>query len=483
MTAAAGASRGQVPGAAVTDAAELLPAGWERVPRWQGWEFVAIFVTAVIALVLRLHEDTRAPQLADNQDPLQFAWSGMTLITRHVPYAWEVFGHSYTYDFTLHLNGTTYHMTHPWFSHPPLFSLLVGGWAYLMGAREFADVSAAMVRPVAIALSIVSLVLAYMLLRRLLGAGPAVVGMIAFAVSPGAVLFGREVETEALLAPLMLLSLLLVHDVVTRSKHRLTIPVLLLICVAMPLTKVTGIVIAGSLGLILLSTGHWRLALGCGAAGITGLALYALYGALFDWQLFLKVLAEWRDEHRHGVMAGLGFITESAGIGGGFRDGWYHLGWIGLGYLAIRRSSGQASSLVAWPCLVYALGVALLGDANVQGWFGWYRIVLYPLLYGSAALLAWEGIRRPSIPAMLVVIVLAGATATEMVLLRQWKPDPYILSALVGLVLVPGAISHWRVASIRWRYGARFAAGAAVAAILVASAVTSWNLGDVYRQL
>jgi 4-amino-4-deoxy-L-arabinose transferase-like glycosyltransferase len=483
MTTAAGASRGPTPVADGSDVEPALPSGWERVPGWRAAELLAIFAVTALAVVLRIHEETRAPQLSDNQDPLQFAWSGMTLFTRHIPYAWEVFQNSYRYDYTLHLNGTTYHITHPWFSHPPLFSILVGGWAYLTGARDFADVTAATVRPVAVFLSIASLLLAYLLVRRLLGRGPALVGVLALAVSPGAVLMSREVETEALLAPLMLLSLLLVHDIVTSSHHRLTVPTLLLLCVAMPLTKVTGIVIAGTLALILLSTGHWRVALACGAAGAAGLALFALYGAYFDWALFLKVLAEWRDEHRHGVMAGLGFISESAGIGGAFHDGWYHLGWIGLGYLAIRRPSGQASSLLAWPCLVYAAGVALLGDAAVQGIFGWYRIVLYPLLYAAAALLVWEAVHKPSIPAMLAVMVLAGATATEMVLGRQWKPDPYILATLIALVVLPAAISHWRVDSVRWRQAGQLAAATAITAILAASAMTSWILGDVYRQL
>jgi len=463
--------------------AAAIPEGWERVPRWRGWEFAAILLGAVSALVLRLHESTRAPQLEDNQDPLQFAWSGMTLITRHVPYAWEVFTHSYRYDYTLHLNGTEYHITHPWFSHPPLFSILVGGWSCLLGARDFADVTAAMVRPVPIALSMVSMVLAYLLARRLLGIGPALVGMAAFAVSPGAVLFSREVETEALLAPLLLLGLLLVHDVVTRSARRPTVPALLLICLAMPLVKVTGVVIAGSFALILLSTGHWRLTLACGAAAVAGLLLFALYGALYDWHLFLAVLAEWRDEHRHGVMAGLEFITDSAGIGRGFRDGWYHLGWLGIGYLTIRRPAGAASSLLAWPCLVYAGGIALLGDATVQGVFGWYRIVLYPVLYAAAALLAWEAVKRPSLPALLLVVILAGATATEFVLGRQWKPDPYLLAAAIGLVVLPAAISYWLPASKPWRQAAQVSAAVALLAILSAGAATSWILGDVYRQL
>ncbi|GAC1328309.1 MAG: hypothetical protein NVSMB17_03580 [Candidatus Dormibacteria bacterium] len=467
----------------MTAAAVPLPEGWERVPRWRPLEFLAICAAALTAFVLRLHQDTRAPQLEDNQDPLQFAWSGLTLITRHVPYAWEVFTRSYRYDYVLHMNGTEYNITHPWFSHPPLFSLLVGGWSYLLGARELTDVTAAMVRPVPIALSILSLVLAYMLLRRLLGVGPAMLGMLVFAVSPGAVLLGREVETEALLAPLFLLGLLLIHDLVTDGARRLTIPGLLLCCLLMPLVKVTGIVVAGSFALVLISTGRWRLALACGAAGVGGLGLFAIYGAAYDWHLFLAVVAEWRDIHRHGVMAGFEFITDSAGIGQGFRDGWYHLGWLGLAYLALRRPSGQASSLMAWPCLVYAGGVALLGDVLVQGRFGWYRILLYPLLYGAAALLAWEGVRGPSLPAMLAVMILAGATATEMVLGRQWKPDPYLLGAAIALVLVPAAVSYWRTDSARWRSVARSAAASALALILAASAVTSWILGDAYRQL
>jgi hypothetical protein len=459
------------------------PAGWEQGPAWQPAEFGALLVAAVAALFLRLHELTRAPVLDDNQDPLQFAWSGLTLITRHVPYAWEVFTRSYRYDYTLHLNGTQYHITHPWFSHPPLFSLLVGGWSYLMGARDLPDVTAQMIRPVAVALSIISLALGYVLARRILGIGPAMLGTAILALSPGAVLMGREVETEALLAPLLLAGLLVIHEVVTRRGGRLPVAGLLAICVAMPLVKVTGIVLAGGFALVLFSTGHWRLALGALAAGVSGLALFALYGAAYDWHLFLAVLAEWRDMHRHGVMAGLEFITDSAGIGGSFRDGWFHLGWLGIAYLAVRQRSGQAGVLLAWTCVAYAGGIALLGDAAVQGVFGWYRVVLYPLLYAAAGMLAWEAVTGPSLPALLLVIVVAGATATDEVLGSQWQPNPYLLAAVVSCILLPVAVSQWRATSAGWRLAAQSSAALALVAILGAGTVTSFILGDVYRQL
>jgi hypothetical protein len=106
-----------------------------------------------LAAALRFHEFTQAPVLADNQDPLQFAWAGLTLITKHVPYAWEYFG-PYHYQVYVNSSGELLPIVHPWLNHPPLFALLVGGWAYILGARELSDVTVAMIRPVAIVLGL-----------------------------------------------------------------------------------------------------------------------------------------------------------------------------------------------------------------------------------------------------------------------------------------------------------------------------------------
>jgi hypothetical protein len=462
---------------------EQSPAGWSPPRPWHRAEAALVGVLALVALLLRLHDDTAVPTLEDNQDPVQFAWAGLTLITRGVPYSWEVFTHSYRYDFVLHLNGSQYSITHPWLSHPPLFPLLVGSWAYLQGARDFHDVTPAMIWPVAIGLSVLSLALAYALARRVFGTPAALLGTAFLAVSPGAVLLGRAVETEALLAPLFLGALLVIHRGVSDGFSRRRVAGLLAICALMPLVKVTGIVVAGALAAILLTRGAWRLAVATVVSGVVGLGLYAAYGAFYDWTLFIAVITEWRDVYRHGVMAGLEFIADSAGVGRGFRDGWFHLGWLGVAYLAMRRPQGPGAMLLAWPCVVYAAGVALLGEVAVQGRYGWYRLVLYPVLYAAAGLLAWEAIRKPSLPALLLVIVLAGGTATEAVVGHQWQPNPYFLGGVIALTLLPAAIATWRIDSAPWRLTARVAAGTAVAAILVAAAVTSYQLGDVYRLL
>jgi hypothetical protein len=458
-------------------------ADWSPRRPWRLAEAALLGLVALVALVLRLHDDTAVPTLDDNQDPVQFAWAGMTLITRGVPYSWEVFTHSYKYDFVLHLNGSQYSITHPWLSHPPLFPLLVGGSAYLQGARDFQDVTPAMIWPVAICLSVLSLVLGYALGRRVVGTPAALLGAAFLAVSPGAVLLGRAVETEALLAPLLLGALLLIHGGVSEGFTRRRVAGLLAICAVMPLVKVTGIVVAGALAAILVTRGAWRLSIATVASAVLGLGLYAAYGAFYDWTLFIAVISEWRDVFRHGVMAGLEFITDSAGIGRGFRDGWFHLGWLGIAYLAIRRPQGPGAMLLAWPCVVYAAGIALLGEVAVQGRYGWYRLVLYPVLYIAGGLLAWEAIRKPSLPALLLVILLAGATATEAVVGHQWQPNPYLLGGVIALALLPAAIATWRADSVPWRLTARVAAGTAVALILAAAAVTSYQLGDLYKLL
>jgi uncharacterized membrane protein len=434
-----------------------------------------------VAAALRFHDYTLAPVLADNQDPLQFGWAGLTLITKHVPYSWEYFS-AYKYEVYQYSNGQLYNITHPWLNHPPFFALLVGGWAYLLGARELGDVTMQVIRPVAIVLGLISMYLAYILGRRVLGSRATMVGLVLLAVSPGAVLLGREVETEALLAPMLLTALILMHRIHTGEGARLEMGGLVALCLVMPLVKVSGVVVAGGLALVLIASGRWRLAVASVAAGAAGFGLFAAYGALYDFNLWLAVLAEWQT-HRHGPMAGLEFITDNAGIGRAFRDGWWPLGLIGLGAIIIRGRSGPRPMLLATTVAVYAAGMAAIGDVLVQGRYAWYRIVLYPIIYIVAGYLVWSSVKRPSIPGLLLIVVLGGATAFVMITGKLFTPNAYILAAVVTAGVLPAAIMLWRRQSLQWPRVAQAAAAAMILAVLAASAVESWNLAQVYRQI
>jgi 4-amino-4-deoxy-L-arabinose transferase-like glycosyltransferase len=454
---------------------------WQRPPRWSRLEATALAAIMAIAAALRFHDYTAAPSLSDNQDPLQFAWSGLTLITKGVPYSWEVMS-AYHVDFRLFANGTHYDIVHPWLSHPPLLSLLTGGWVYLLGARGLTDVTAQMVRPVGIVLGLVAALLAYLLGRRILDRPAALIGVLLLAVTPGAVLLGREVETEALLAPLLLLSLLMVHRIQTGPRRWPAIATLLACAVLLPLTKVTGLVLGASIAVVLLSLGHWRLALAELAGTIGGLGLYFGYAAVFDLNLFLAVLREWSG-HRHGVMAGLEFVTDNAGIGSTLHDGVWHLGWLGAAALLLRERLGPRAQILAWTLVAYAAGITVLGDPTVQGRYGWYRIVLYPLVYLAGGFVCWEVIRRPSAPGLLLIMVLVGAGAMEMALGSQWQPDAFLLILFLALLLIPSALALWRKESEFWGAAAEATTAASLTLIVLASLFTSLSLGQVYQSL
>ncbi|MFY9613851.1 MAG: glycosyltransferase family 39 protein [Candidatus Dormiibacterota bacterium] len=454
---------------------------WRRPPRWRRWEIWGVAAVIAVAGALRFHEFTLAPVLADNQDPLQFGWAGLTLITKHVPYAWEYFS-AYHYEVYRYSNGDLYNLTHPWLNHPPLFSLLIGGWAYLLGARELGDVTLSMIRPVAIILGLISMYLAYILGRRVLGSRATMVGLVLLAVSPGAVLLGREVETEALLAPMLLGGLILVHRLHTGEGGRLEVGGVVALCLLMPLVKVSGVVLAGGLAVVLIASGRWRLAAASVLAGAAGFGLFAVYGALFDFNLWLAVLAEWQT-HRHGLMAGFEFLSDNAGIGRTFHDGWWLLGLLGLGAIIVRGRTGPRPMLLATTVAVYAAGMTAIGDVLVQGRYAWYRIVLYPILYTVAGYLVWQSVKRPSVPGLLLVLVLGGATAFTAINGKLFTPNPYLLVAVVSLGVLPAAIMLWRSESSGWPRIAQASAAALMLAVVAASIVESWNLAQIYRQI
>ena len=456
-----------------------LPADTFRAPpRWATWE--VFFVTLVVgaALVLRLHDMELAPPPKDNWDELAFAWSGLTLITRHVPYSWSFLkAYHPTY---LGLNGTTYPLVHPYLDHPPLFSLLVGGEAWLLGARDLRDVTATMIRPVAVVLSTLSTYLAYVLGRRVLPRGAALAGAALLATAPVAVLFGRQVESENLLAPLLLLALILSHRLLSGEGSRWALLGLVLCCAAASLTKVPGIAVGMACGLLLALNGRWRLGLIAGIAGVAGLALYAAYGALVDWQVFLAVINA-QGGRRQGVMGAYEFIVAPAGIGRRIRDGWWILGWLGVGALLMVRR--RPAGLVAGAALVFTAGIMVLASESLVIRYGWYRIAVYPLVYLAAGYVCWEALKGEVLP-LLATLALGGAAAASFGLAagttHEWAPSALFVSAILGMITLPSVVAAVRSDIPMLRNFARAVTGAAVCAILVLNLIESLRLAEIY---
>jgi uncharacterized membrane protein len=460
-------------------------AGWlgRRLGDWSLWEVALLAAVTACGLALRLHAYTEAPAFTDNADEVQFPWAGLNLILHGDAITWSPYA-AYAVHTVFHANGVVYHLVHHWMDHPPLFALLMGGWVWLLGDRTMLQVTAAQVRIPAIVFSTASLPLAHLLGRRMLPRAASLLGVALLAVSPAAVLLGREPEPESLQALLLLAALLLTLRVLEGRAGAWTWTGLLLGCLTAPLLKVTGIAVAGICAVILLAAGRWRAAPAVAASGAAGLLGFVLYGWLVDWQLFVRVW-EAQNANRTGMLAAWAFIASPAGVNRSLHDGWWLLGWVGLGLLAAGRVR-RRELFGVWPPVAYALLMMVVAGQAEAGQYGWYRVIVYPSVYLAAGWLAWEAVAGTSLPRLALLLGLGGATATNWWLAgpyAAWVPNPGLLVVLVGAVLLPAAILG-AGREDRWlRRLAVCAAWVAMATMLVGNVVESVWLPQIFVRM
>lgn len=439
----------------------------------------ALGAVLVAALGLRFAGYATTPALTDNADEVDWAWSGLTLITRHVPFGWSYLP-AYAHPVILQANATSYPIVHPYLDHPPLFSLLIGLWAWAAGARQLTDVNAGMIRPPAILLSVLAIGLAYGLGRRLLGRRPALAGVALLATAPGAVLLGREVESEALLGVLLLAALLCTLRVLDGEGGAGTLAGLGLCCLLAPLVKVPGLAVGGIAAAVLAGRGHRPAAALAAVAAVAGLGGYALYGELFDGRLFLAVVAD-QGARRHGVMSAWEFVAAPAGVNRHLRDGWWLLGWLGIGGLLARGARARTQMLLAWPVLAFSAALLVLADERVISQYGWYREAVYPLVYLAAGGLAWQAVVRPALGRVAALLVLGGASASTAALGAPgaaWMPGAGLLGLIVALLL-GSVVAAGLVRRPGWGAAPGWAAGVALVLMLALNVATSLRLPEV----
>lgn len=343
---------------------------------------LAVVVIVLVAAYLRGRGYAQSPPL--NADEYDWAWTGLSLLQQHVPTGWTGLGAAYGHWVSFEWQGNEYPLVTPYLDHPPLFSILVGGVAWIAGERELTDVSLSVIRLVPIGLSLVVLVLAYRLAQATVGIWAALIAILLLAFSPAAITLARVTESEALLTVWLFTALLALNRLQKRPTDRYAIVLLVISCVAAPLTKVPGIAVGFAAAVAMYSWRRPRLALMAGIAAFVGIVLFAAYGALLDFGLFLNIWSAQADRHT-GFSAGYELLR------GGLADWCWGLGIVGLSVLAAR--GGSAARLVVWPVLAYVVVITLTANADLAGRYDWYRIPIYPLVYLGAGFLIAELVR------------------------------------------------------------------------------------------
>jgi len=450
---------------------------------WPQWEVVALIAVTGLALFLRFHQVGDAPLFTDNLDEIQFTWAGLNLILHGDAYTWS-FAPGYPLYIPYTAFGVTVPTVHHWLDHPPLFSLILGGWVWLLGVRDMTGFTAEQVRFLPVVFSTLTVPLTYFLGRRFVGPLAAICAAALLATAPGAILLGRQAEPESLQAILLLVALLLCLRVVDRRSGVWGELALVACCVAAPLLKVSGIAIVGIVGVILVASGRWRLAAAVGCAGVVGLLAFAVYGAFSDWSLFLRVQSV-HTGFRIGVMSAFDFISAPAGINRRLRDGWWLLGWIGLGLMAA-RDNWRRQLFGVWPAVAYAATMLVLAGERQVEQYGWYRQIIYPEVYLGAGWVAAQVLRRHSLGLLGLTLALGGATATNWWLggpAAAWVPNPLLLSLLMAVVLGPAALLAYRRTQPLLRRWAIGVTSAALLLMLLGNLVESVWLDRIFIRL
>lgn len=445
--------------------------------RWPRWEVAALAAITALGLLLRVHDLTAAPLFLDNLDELQFAWAGMGLLLHGDAYTWSYFP-AYPSHTELHLFGQSLPMVHQWMDHPPLFSLLMGGWVVLLGARHLDQVTAAQVRVIPVLGSSATVLLTALFARPILGRLPALLAAALLATGPAAVLLGREAEPESVQAVLLLLALIACWRLVDGARRpRVWLAVACGCALLAPGMKISGVAVGGIAVVILLAERRLRAFWWVLGATVAGVLVYPLYGALVNWHLFLEIVLS-QNQNRQNVLTIFNFIAAPTGVNRPLHDGWWLLGWLGIGVLAVVGGRRRGWFLV-WPAAAYALVLLVLAGSSQTSQYGWYKVILYPQVYLGAAGLAWWSLRRASVGGYALVLGLGGATATNWLLAGTgtgWVPSPVLLLVLLAVLLAPAVFATWSVA---WRRRAEWVMGVGLVAMLLANAGTSLILGDI----
>jgi len=446
-----------------------------RLPKGGTWEIWVAGAAVVVGAFLRLDSYNSVPYRAPNPDEWNWAWAGLSQLQGMPPTAWTIFWKAYPPSVWVTPPAPyTLPLVHPWVDAPPLFSWLIGAWAWLAGDRTLDDViSDPTPRLLGILLSLAAMTLAYALGRLVIGVFPSLVGLWLLATAPIPVLLDRLVAAEQLIAVLLLAACVAIYQLRRSPDDRRWLGLLLGCCLVGPWVKAPGLVVGISAVLLLLARRQFRIAALAGGITIVSQAAVLVYVASLDWHSYTAEVAIRASQL--SALTGYRFITNSTGFDGQQAlDGWWLLGWLGLAEFLGRRRGD--SDLVAVPAVVYL--IVMLGTAaDYSAGYGWYRLAVMPLVYLAAGRFLWLAVWELSWVRLGIAAALAIATAANWAVPLHVKFDAINMGFIVLLAILPGLIA---LALPGLRTYARGGSLTLLAAIVPVSLLEVANLAYIY---
>ena len=330
--------------------------------------FISILI---LAFILRFHNYAIFPIGGETADESAWAFLGSSIIQEGQPTSWSYFKTYSDNNNIYKIREGEAPFVRPALDHPPLFALIPGIAHAIKGSWENSP-SLKVIRFPMVLLGTINVGLLFILADKYFKKKKWVyLASLIYATAPSFVFASRLVVAENLLITWTILALILLRP--ERWKFRYVL--LLLVGVLAVLTKVSGIVIPITIfvyGLAIkdkkaIMAGVWGL--------IAGIILFALWGAYFNWQLFIDVLVGqsgrdigWSTLHNR-------FLLHPGIIEKIFFDGWIIFGLI-ASFISLYKNKKTFLALNTF--IIFNL-LFILATSGENTYHGWYDYMLYPL--------------------------------------------------------------------------------------------------------
>jgi hypothetical protein len=367
--------------------------------------FIKICLIVIIiglGFFLRLNNHRIIPQPGESIDEYANAWSGLGLIQIGVPVGWSFIENDIYQPFHRYINvdnvyqvGTAhanpFYLHSPWLDHPPGMGILIGGFAYIKGARVLEDTGTFLIRKPMVALGTLNILLIYIIGYLYFNFKTGFLSSLIYAVSPLIVVANRLPQAENGFVPLFLISIILIKLFINK-KNYLYLFLAALVSGIGVWFKIPALMISVSgFFLILFSSSdnlknRLKSAITFGFIGVTfGLIPILAYGLALDPQAFFQVLA-FHSQRFYGIGLSALYqlftqskITKEISL----TDGWLIFGWFSWLILLYTLKDKQKKSLIAIPLFICLIFFIFLGSE----FYGWYVYPFFPWLALSIGVL------------------------------------------------------------------------------------------------
>lgn len=347
-----------------------------------------VFFVLLLGLFLRLHNYSIYPQRGASSDEYTYSFLGVSLLTKHYPQSWSAF-QAYKNRYDLTIDNLYFPMVYPYFDHPPLSGLLVGGWSILWGQDTFAKVDLKTIRLVPIFLSVISGLFLFLLGFKVYDYKTALWALLIFMTATVFAMNQRVVFAENLLTPIFLGALYMFY--VRRKNITPKIAVVLgVLCGLAFWTKELGIAIFFSIVYLFISENVRKKQLLLLSAIFTVFFLgYIAYGTFYDKEVFWQIIGMQASTRDLGPQVLQLITSQPIIVNKSYADGWYLLGF--LSFFACFFTFKEYKMLLAGAVPYFML---LVFSIAREGEMGWYMLPLFPFLALATARLLVESFKK-----------------------------------------------------------------------------------------